>query len=938
MKFLTEKGIVHKLIIAIVIVLLFNFMAPTISSAGIGGILFEPIQSLLLVIADGIMSLSQSFMFNMGSTGTFVTIQDPAADVPAIVGWGLGILAGVGVIVAIAAAPFTLGASLTIIAVGATGLLVGSAGAAAVTRMITTTIPLKFRLPIFILTPEAIFSNEIPALDVNFFESADAKGEKYNGDIEYDSDAQRYTITVQTSTGEIKQPLTTMALQPVISSWYYALRNFAIVALLIILVYIGIRIVISSAADDRAKYKQKLMDWLVAMCLLFFMHYIMVFAVTITEEITKALNSANVDYFIDVGDKNSKLKDYIYGDGAGEGNTGENIWTAPIADQFRDKQVIVENDGVEHFMWPTTLMGKARMELQLDYTLIDDGQQGQLSADDNEMREFGYTVIYLALVIYTMLFLFRYLKRLLMLTFLTIIAPLMAMTYPLDKIKDGNAQGFNMWLKEYMYNLLIQPVHLILYTVLIGSAIDLVADNLLYALVALGFILQGEKILRKFFGFDKASTVEGGSALGGALAMQGLNHMSRLLGGKKGKDKESGNNNSNNNKKALQRKADKDKDTDNLHLTSGSGEALERGSNTTSNSNNGEENAYTTSLESGNRGDNYGTYGDNPNGTPYTGGLGGPELTDGGGTLPGYDDVDSDDEDSDSGYDSVSYNDGGYDLGATVSGSGSSVRLSEGDESSHTEETDRTSQEVATAETESLPQGRRKTHAIRNGLNRAGARIAYRAPKIALATARAGIKYTAAGTGAMIGVAAGLVSDDYSNVLKMGAAGAGAGLLMGQGVSSIPSRIGGAAGRIRAENEALYAASHTKDEIDARNNERADKAWKKDAAVVKLYQDKLHVSKKEAKEIMENEAMEYRKHGITDDKIIIKAMKADDKQFGKGHVTDDKIMLAKMATKVGGDQRKLKYVKESLTKQGVNEKGIENYISAIKKMNDDDLI
>lgn len=90
-----------------------------------------------------------------------------------------------------------------------------------------------------------------------------------------------------------------------------------------------------------------------------------------------------------------------------------------------------------------------------------------------------------------------------MLAFLTIIAPLMAMTYPLDKLQDGSAQGFNTWLKEYIFNLLIQPVHLILYTVLIGASMDLVADNIVFALVALGFILQAEKILRKFFGFEK---------------------------------------------------------------------------------------------------------------------------------------------------------------------------------------------------------------------------------------------------------------------------------------------------------------------------------------------------------------------------------------------------------------------------------------------------
>ena len=38
--------------------------------------------------------------------------------------------------------------------------------------------------------------------------------------------------------------------------------------------------------------------------------------------------------------------------------------------------------------------------------------------------------------------------------FLTIIAPLVALTYPIDKINDGKAQAFNMWFKEYIFNLL----------------------------------------------------------------------------------------------------------------------------------------------------------------------------------------------------------------------------------------------------------------------------------------------------------------------------------------------------------------------------------------------------------------------------------------------------------------------------------------------------
>ena len=62
--------------------------------------------------------------------------------------------------------------------------------------------------------------------------------------------------------------------------------------------------------------------------------------------------------------------------------------------------------------------------------------------------------------------------------FLTIIAPLVAMTYPIDKITDGKAQAFNMWLKEYIYNALIQPFHLIIYTVMVGTAMDLVERGL----------------------------------------------------------------------------------------------------------------------------------------------------------------------------------------------------------------------------------------------------------------------------------------------------------------------------------------------------------------------------------------------------------------------------------------------------------------------------
>ena len=110
--------------------------------------------------------------------------------------------------------------------------------------------------------------------------------------------------------------------------------------------------------------------------------------------------------------------------------------------------------------------------------------------------------------------------------FLTMIAPLVAMTYPIDKMTDGKAQAFDAWLKEYIFNLMIQPLHLLLYTILVTSAFDLVSTNAIYSLVAIGFMMPAERLLRRFFGFEKAKTpgLLGGAA-GAALAMTGLQNL-----------------------------------------------------------------------------------------------------------------------------------------------------------------------------------------------------------------------------------------------------------------------------------------------------------------------------------------------------------------------------------------------------------------------------
>ena len=44
-------------------------------------------------------------------------------------------------------------------------------------------------------------------------------------------------------------------------------------------------------------------------------------------------------------------------------------------------------------------------------------------------------------------------KRSIKMAFLTLMAPLVTLTYAIDKMGDGKAQAFNSWLKELLENI-----------------------------------------------------------------------------------------------------------------------------------------------------------------------------------------------------------------------------------------------------------------------------------------------------------------------------------------------------------------------------------------------------------------------------------------------------------------------------------------------------
>lgn len=860
----TNFKIVQKILITLfVVILLFNFITPIKVKAvtdeeGIGGALFSPIQKFITFLGDSVIWLMQSAFLGDDSSITAEIGINGTVDAP----WWFDALT-----------------------VAIPGLWVDIGGGYEVNDGIYTTLfgGNTLDLPNIRISPESIFSNKILAFDINFFDpKPDSKVEKiaesststdrktytkeelnekinsqssfkefYNTDLRVNyneigykvivvhdgvqiklqdfvtDDQYQFTRTtnednyklaqefveqiynyieglysIDTSSGEDEEIIiksSASILQSTVSYWYNLLRNIAIIGLLSVLVYIGIRIVISSAASDKSKYKEMLKDWLVALCLLFFMHYLMSFIVTATSSIAEALNTNNSDNVVN---------------------------TTIVHSGMADTEVKYPGDA---------LIGNARIQLQ----------------SGNFWKKMSYTIIYAVLVVYTVIFAIMYLKRVIYMAFFTMIAPLVALTYPLDKIRDGKAQAFDFWLREYTFNALIQPFHLIIYYIVVGSALDLATTNPIYALAAIGFMLPAEKILRKFFGFDKASTAGAlGGMLSGALLMQGVNKLSNRLGHSGGKGKASGGEGKDNKPiRSSDRTTDVGKNKrDLLGFAAISGESSSEGQEDDSSQKEQRRHDMRTADEAEESKGN--------NSRQSTSGF-----------------VDSD---------GTFYNpqeDMDVNIKQASLTNGAGFRDENGEY--YDPQEDMLDEDDIKEDKSKISSGdRARVKAL------IGARYLGRAAKF---TGKGILKAYGAATVGTIGVAAGLASEDYSNVAKWGIGGAVAGNIAAKAainkVGKLPSSVYRMKSNYESTRDAVEEQELTKEQRKALRNERADKAFMKDKQAIKKYKDAF----KENYEARMEDAKQYRAYGITNDDAIIKAMKL--KTLGEGNYTDNLRMI-----------------------------------------------
>ena len=375
MKIYENKKLFKKVIWFLLILIIVSFCFTGEVNAkddSVGGKLLKPISDFIVFVGDSFMNIIHGVIYQQWDTTITTDLTTNVVD--HIVAIAAGIVAAVAVAALIvvtagailaalpaAIATASVGTVITITVTAATG--VGILTGVAVFN--SDLLPDVLELPVYQISPEEIFSNKILLLDVNFFNPKEDKPlTGKNGQEIKDDDGNT-----------IYQESTARQLREVISNWYTVLRDIAVVALLSILVYIGIHILISSTANDKAKYKQLLVDWVVALCLLFVMQYIMSFANLFVDKITDLLDSS-IDsnaYVALLPDKKDKIYDRLV-------DIGQDV-----------SGLRSEYDGVHYISWQTNLVGIARLNAQY--------------AMKESPSYVGYGIIFFVLVLFTVYFL-----------------------------------------------------------------------------------------------------------------------------------------------------------------------------------------------------------------------------------------------------------------------------------------------------------------------------------------------------------------------------------------------------------------------------------------------------------------------------------------------------------------------------------------------------
>lgn len=304
------------------------------------------------------------------------------------------------------------------------------------------------------ITVESIFFNKIPILDANFFNFESAGGHSLVTETELIGPirpGESRTVFIPDSDNVAYR------LRKNLNLIYTVIRNASIAILLFVLIAVGIRIALTSIAEKKAEFKKFFVSWVYAISVVILMHFFMyaVFAVN--------------DTFVGICED----------------------WNHKAAKESVSEILVSTNSDEE-----LSLYDAVRVKA---YAF-------------NWKEGLPATIVYVFLIYLLIRFSFIYFKRYLTIYILALTSSFMGVKYAIDRLLGKKTNSLNKWFKDFAFNVLLQTVHALIYSLFMAVAISVSEKSVggaLIALVILNFMLQADKLVIKIFGLDKAGSLAG---------------------------------------------------------------------------------------------------------------------------------------------------------------------------------------------------------------------------------------------------------------------------------------------------------------------------------------------------------------------------------------------------------------------------------------------
>lgn len=217
-----------------------------------------------------------------------------------------------------------------------------------------------------------------------------------------------------------------------VAIWFIGIRNLAIVASVIMIIYVALRMAIATIATKKANYKKMLFGWIEGILLLLVLHIFVILMIFVSNWMVGVLTDASE---ID-----------------------------PDVPALEERMMTNISDNLE--------------EAHDSYGVI------------------FYTILYVVFSYYRFKFFLLYMGRLLRTGFYIIISPLVCVTIPIDKVGDEKAQSFGNWILEFCITTFMQPMHLLIYIVTIYSIGEILVRSPILGIAFLIAMSYAEKTFK----------------------------------------------------------------------------------------------------------------------------------------------------------------------------------------------------------------------------------------------------------------------------------------------------------------------------------------------------------------------------------------------------------------------------------------------------------